>query len=152
MALHTMKPKAGHVYRGRMHSGRWRSQCLCRVRPSIAYRHNLLSLLKTTERHSILQSTLSRRQSSRAWRSRGVSGSLARGTRDEFWCKQKVPNSSWWHNRCNMCPDFFPGCCSGGHRCSNIVYILTCVCTTRPSRTWSTGVGMFHWPLPKAAS
>ena len=35
-----------------------------------------------------------------------------------------------------MCPDFFPGCCSGGHRCSHIASILTCVCTTRPSRTW----------------
>ena len=30
--------------------------------------------------------------------------------------------------------------------------IFTCVCTTRPSRTWSTGVGMFHRLLLKAAT
>ena len=41
---------------------------------------NLLSSLNITERHSTLQSTLSRHQSSRAWWCHGVSGSLARGT------------------------------------------------------------------------
>ena len=50
-----------------------------------------------------------------------------------------------------MCPDFI-GCCSGGHRCSHNASILTCVCTTRPSRTWSMGVGMFLRPLLKAAT
>ena len=30
---------------------------------------------------------------------------------------------------CNMCPDFFPACCSGGHHCSHNASILTCVCT-----------------------
>ena len=29
-------------------------------------------------------------------------------------CKQMVPNGPWWYSRCNMYPDFFPGCCSGG--------------------------------------
>ena len=26
-----------------------------------------------------------------------------------------------------MCPDFFPGCCSGGHSCSHSASILTCL-------------------------
>ena len=39
-------------------------------------------ITKTTGRQSILQSILSRHQSSRAWRCCGVSGSLATGTRD----------------------------------------------------------------------
>ena len=52
------------------------------IHPSLAYRHNLLSSLKTTERHSTLQSTLSRYQSSRDWRCRRVGGNLVRGTRD----------------------------------------------------------------------
>ena len=51
-----------------------------------------------------------------------------------------------------MCPDFFPGCCSGDHRCSYNESIFSCVCTKRTSRTWSTGVGMFHRPLLKAAT
>ena len=38
--------------------------------------------LKTTERHCILQSTLSRHQCSHAWWCPGVSGSLGRGTHD----------------------------------------------------------------------
>ena len=84
MAPRTMKTKVGPVCRGRKHSGRWRSPGLrrTRVRPSIAYRQNLLSSLETTERHSTLQSILSRHQSSRAWQCYGISGSLARGTRD----------------------------------------------------------------------
>ena len=49
-----------------------------------------------------------------------------------------------------MCTDFFPGCCSSGHRCSHSASVLTSVCTIRPSRTWSMGVGMFDKPLPKA--
>ena len=52
------------------------------MRSSLAYGKNLLSSLKTTDRHSTLQWTLSRRQSIRACRCRGVSGSLARVTRD----------------------------------------------------------------------
>ena len=27
----------------------------------------------------------------------------------ESCCKRTVPNGPWWHTRCNMCPDFFPG-------------------------------------------
>ena len=82
MAPHTMTPEVGPVCRGRMHSARWRSPNLrcTRVRPSLTYRQNLLSSLKTTERHSTLLSTLSRHQNSRAWRNRGVCGSLARDT------------------------------------------------------------------------
>ena len=67
-----------------MHSGRRRSPGLCctRVLPSLTYRQNLLSLLKTTERYFTLQSTLSRHQSSSASWCCGVSGSLVRSTRD----------------------------------------------------------------------
>ena len=52
MALHTMKPKVGSVYRGQMLSRRWRSPGLrcTSVHPSLTYRQNLLSSLKTTER------------------------------------------------------------------------------------------------------
>ena len=50
--------------------------------PSIIYRQNLISSLKITERYSTIQSTLSWHQSNRAWRCRGVSDSLARGSRD----------------------------------------------------------------------
>ena len=84
MVHHTMKPEVGPVCRGLMYSGRWRSTDLrsTRVRPSLAYRDNLLSSLKTIDSHSTLQMTLSRHQSSRPWRCRGLSGSLARGTRD----------------------------------------------------------------------
>ena len=46
-----------------------------------------------------------------------------------------------------MSPDFFPGC---GNRCSHSASILTCVFTTRPSRTCFRGVGMSHKPLLKA--
>ena len=79
-----MKPEMGPVSRGRMHTGRWHSLGLRRARVylSRAYRQNLLSSLKTTERHSTLQSTLSRYQSSRARRCHGVSGNLSRGTCD----------------------------------------------------------------------
>ena len=79
---HTMKPEVGPACRGRMHSGRWLSSGLRRsyIRPSLAYRENLLTSLKTTERHFTLQSNLLWHLSSRAWRCRGVSGSLARGT------------------------------------------------------------------------
>ena len=51
-----------------------------------------------------------------------------------------------------MCPDLFPGCCSGGHRCLHNAQILMCICTMWPSRTWSMGVRMFHRPLLKAAT
>ena len=51
-----------------------------------------------------------------------------------------------------MCPDLFLGCCSDGHNCSHIASILKCVCTTRPSRTWSEGVVMINIQLLKAAT
>ena len=123
-----MKLEVGPVCRGRMHPRRWRSPNLrpTRVHPSLAYTKNVLSSLKTTERHSTVQSTLSRHQGSRAWRCFGLSGSLTRGTYD------LIHNWPCWHNRCKMCPDFFPGCYSGGHRCSHNASILTCVCTMRP--------------------
>ena len=84
MTSHTMKPVVGPVCCGWMHSGGRRSPGLHhrRVRRSLAYRQILLSSLKTTERHSTLQSTLARHQSSRARRCRDVSGSLVRYTRD----------------------------------------------------------------------
>ena len=43
-----------------------------------------------------------------------------------------------------MCLDFFPGCHTGGHHCTHNASILTCV--------YTTGVGMFHRPLLKAAT
>ena len=58
------------------------------------------------------------------------------------------PNGPWWHSRCNMCLNFFPGC---GYCCSHNASILMCVCTARPYRIWSAGEGMFHRPLLKAA-
>ena len=67
--------------RGRMHFGRCSPDlCLTRVRPSAAYRQNLHSSLKTTERYSTIHSTVSRHQSSRARWCRDISDSLARGT------------------------------------------------------------------------
>ena len=53
-----------------------------RVRPLLAYRQNLLSLLMTKQYQSTLQSTFSRQQSIPAWRCRGVGGSVARGISD----------------------------------------------------------------------
>ena len=61
-------------------------------------------------------------------------------------------DGSQWSCRCNMCPDFFLGCYSGDHCCSHNASILTCVFSTRPSRTWSTDVAKFHRPLLKAAT
>ena len=57
-APHTKKPEVKPVYRGRMHSRRWRSPGLRRTRvcPSLAYRQNLISSLKTTECYTTLQS------------------------------------------------------------------------------------------------
>ena len=54
---HTMKPEVGPFCCGWMYSGRWRLQsqrCRC-VRPSLAYRQNLLSSVKTTQCNSTLQ-------------------------------------------------------------------------------------------------
>ena len=77
--------------------------------------------------------------------------SRTRHTCSESWCKM-VPYGPWWQNRCNMCPDFFPGCCLGSHCCSHNASILTCICTMWPSRTWSMDVGMFHRPLLRTAT
>ena len=65
-----MKSEVGPMCRGRMHFGRWRSLGLrrTRVRTSFAHRENLHTSLKITERHSTIQSTFSRHQSSRACR------------------------------------------------------------------------------------
>ena len=52
----------------------------------------------------------------------------------------------------DICPDIFPGYCSGIHCCLHNASILTCICTTWPSRAWTTSVGMFHRPLLKAAT
>ena len=75
-------------------------------------RQNLLSSLKTTECYSTLQSTLSRHQSSRAWRCSSVTDSLARVTRD---LNQTVLNGLWRDTAVQHVPRFFfPECCSGG--------------------------------------
>ena len=81
----TMKPEMVPTYSWRMHSGRWRFPDLRQtsVRLSLAYRQKQLSSLATTKRHSTFQSTHSEHQNSRACRCRGVSGSLAKGTRDQ---------------------------------------------------------------------
>ena len=88
----------------------------------------------TTERHFTLQSTLSRHHNSRAWRCRGVSGNLNPAASRRFLMVL-------CDNRCNMCPDFFPECCSGDLHWSYNASILTRLCITRSSRNWSTGRG-----------
>ena len=45
-----------------------------------------------------------------------------------------------------------PECYSGSHHCMHNASVLTCICTMRPSRTWSISMGMFHRPLLKAAT
>ena len=47
-------------------------------------------------------------------------------------------------------PGFLLWLLFGRPRCSHNMSILSCVCITRPSRTWSTSVGMFHRSLLKA--
>ena len=139
-----MKPEVGPVCCGLMHSGRWRSSGLyhTHVRPSLAYRQNLLSSLKTTEHLSTLQSTLSWHQSSLAWRCHDVSGNLARGTRDlSHPASRQFPM---------VLGDTVGATCArissrnAATAARNNVSTLTCVCTTLPSRTWSTRVGMFY--------
>ena len=69
----TMKSEAWPMCRGRMHSRRWHSPGL---------NHTVYVHHSPTECPSTPQSTLWRHQSSRAWRCRIVSGSLARSTHD----------------------------------------------------------------------
>ena len=132
---HSMKPEVGPMRRGRMHSGRWCSQSLrcTRVRPSLSYSPNLLSSLKIKERHSTLQSTLSRHQSTSAWQCRYASGNLARG--HVSWVLLQTDGSQWslMTLQVQHVPGFLSGCFSGGHHCLHNASILTCVCTTRPS-------------------
>ena len=117
--------------------------------PSLPYRQKLLSSLKTTKRHSTLQSTLSRYQSIRVWRCRCVSGSLAKGIRDL--------SSSASRRFPRVLDDIAGAACA---RISSLdtsprshhAQILMCICSTRPSRTWSIGVGMIHRPLLTAAT
>ena len=92
-----------------------------------------------------------------SWRASVLRGRSKLGLRvweysTDHCCKQAVPNGNLWYSRGKMCSDFFPGCCSGCHRCSHSSSILTCLCTTRPFKTWSTGVGIFYRPLLKAAT
>ena len=134
-----MKPEVGSVCRGRMHSGRWRSPGLrrTRVRPSLAYRQNLLSSLKTRERHFTLQSTLSRYQRRRAWRVRGVSGRLARGTLDLCPAASRGFPIVLGDTEGTYARISYPDAVRATTAALN-ASILTCVITTRPSRTWST--------------
>ena len=85
---HHHEPEVGPMCHGWMHSGRWHSPGLrhTHVHPSLTYRQNLVSSLKTTECHCTLQSTLSWHQSSLAWMCRGVCASLVRGTWSESCC------------------------------------------------------------------
>ena len=119
--------------------------------PLLAYGQKLLSSLKITERQSILQSTLSRHRSSRTWRCLGESGSLTRGTRD------LSPAASKWFP---MVRDD-----TAGATCARISFLdavraataasimsRSCACTTRQSRIWSTGLGIFHRSLLKATA
>ena len=108
---------------------------------SIARIHtlNLLSSLKITERHTNLQSYLSRHQNSRSWfKCRGVSGSLNECTSDLSPSASRRFLMVLSDTAGATCAQISSGCCSGGHHCSHNASILTCVCTTRPSRTWST--------------
>ena len=108
------------------------------------YRQNLLSSLKTTDRHSTFESTLSWHQSSHAGWCHGGTDSLARGTWSESCCKQTVPNGPWWHSRCNMCLDFFPECCLGDH------------CDSHNASIWCAPIlcgcpesGLWVWNVPQ---
>jgi hypothetical protein len=47
----------------------------------------------------------------------------------------RVLNGLCWHGRHNLCQDFFPRFCSGGHLCSYYVSILTYVRTKKSSQT-----------------
>jgi hypothetical protein len=102
---------------------------------TLANRQNLLKSLKTTKRHSTLHPILLRTQ-----RYHGVCYSLARGTRDiSPDASRRFPKLT---SRCNVCPDIFPGCCSGGQRCSQNASILTFLYTTQPSRAWAMEVNV----------
>ena len=128
MAPHIMKPEMGPVCRERLHSGRWRSSGLRRtgVRPSLAYRQNLFCLLKRTECHSTLQSTLSRHQSSPALRFRGISGSLTRGTRDVSHATRK---------RFSMVL-----CDTAGTTCARISFLFAVTAVRTMRRSWRASV------------
>ena len=73
---------------------------------------------------------------------------------------------SWWHSRCNMFLDFFPGCCSGGHYCSQCVNLDVCLyyvaiqnliygcgnvpqttaeCSDTPLMLWCPTCAAIHW-------
>ena len=65
--------------------------------------------------------------------------------------KATVPNGPWWYSRCNMCPNFFPGCCSVVHRCSHKALVLNAsVVRGRPESSllvwkYSTNHCWKHW-------
>ena len=62
------------------------------------------------------------------------------------------PDGSQWSlvtEQVQRVPRFLPWMLFG--QPSLIALILTCICTTRPFRTWSTGEGTFHIPLMKTA-
>ena len=113
-----------------------------RVRSSVAYIQNLLSSLKTTERHSTLRSSLSRPQSSHTWRCHDISGNLARGTRDLSHPANRQFPMVLGDTAGATCARISSRNAATAAR--NNVSTLTCVCTTWPSRTWSTRVGMFY--------
>ena len=100
--------------------------------PSLAYRQNLLSSLKTTEHYSTLQASLSWLQSSNAWPCHGVSGSLVRST-----CDLQADGDPWWHSL-----DFFPVCCSGSHRCLHSVSVL---CGHPNPGLWECSIDQCCW-------
>ena len=84
---------------------------------------------------------------------RDVSDSLTRGIRDQSPAAcRRFPMVFGDIAGAIFAPNSFRDAFYGGHRCLHNTSILACVCTTRPSRTWSTGVGMFHTSLLEEAT
>ena len=110
-----------------MHSGKWCSPGLHHTRlcPSLTYRQNLLSSLKTTKCHFTFQSTLSQQQSSSAWWCRGVSGSLAIDT-----CDLSSAASRWFP----MVLGDTAGATCARISSLDVIWVATAACTMRQSQ------------------
>ena len=121
--LHTMKPEVGPVHYGQMHSRRWHSPGICHKCVCLSFVHRQNLLLSLkTTEHHSTLQSTLTRHQS----SRALQCHGVSGS---------LAEGSW-----------FPMVLG------DTASILTCVCTTQPSGTWSTTVGMFHKPLLIAAT
>ena len=82
----------------------------------------------------------------------GVCGSLARGTRNLSPAASRLYPMVLDDTAGATCARISSFMLFGRHHCSHNASILMCVCIMQPFRTWSTGVGMSHRPLLKAAT